>query len=185
MEKILVSRHREFVIDAERPTDQATSVMVLLRFAFKCGKSGHIAPVCRNNGEQPLQRSSTNGLAQGKSGKQRQNLGRLENMTQWRVFALTQEEADATPSVVQGTIFISNIPIGVLFDSGATHFFASPKFLHQIPDGLESLNTSLSMATSVGETMLLNHKTHSTNTRSVIQINELVQNHKYEKRINK
>ncbi|KAL6964052.1 hypothetical protein U1Q18_052446 [Sarracenia purpurea var. burkii] len=69
---------------------------------FKCGKPGHIATFCRSNGGQQLQRSLINGPTQGKSGEQRQNLGRPENMTHGRVFALTQEEADASPSAVQG-----------------------------------------------------------------------------------
>ncbi|XP_038983663.1 uncharacterized protein LOC120111173 [Phoenix dactylifera] len=43
--------------------------------------------------------------------------------TQGRVFALTQQDAQASNAVVTGTIPVSNIYAYVLFDPGATHSF--------------------------------------------------------------
>ena len=41
------------------------------------------------------------------------------------MFALTDEEASETPTVVTGTLLIDNYYAKVLFDSGATHSFIS------------------------------------------------------------
>ena len=47
---------------------------------------------------------------------------------QARVFAMTREEAKATPTVITGNISIFSINAHVLFDPGATHSFISQLF---------------------------------------------------------
>ena len=44
------------------------------------------------------------------------------------MFALTDEEAQETPTVVTGTLLINGDSIKVLFDSSATHSFVSNIF---------------------------------------------------------
>ena len=44
------------------------------------------------------------------------------------MFALTDEEASDTPTVVTGTLLIDNCYAKMLFDSGATHSFISSNF---------------------------------------------------------
>ena len=59
--------------------------------------------------------------------------------TNARVFALTQADADADPSVVSGEILIADIPTHALIDSGASHSFASITYvrrLGRLPDQL-------------------------------------------------
>ncbi|KAI3443877.1 hypothetical protein Pfo_000542 [Paulownia fortunei] len=71
---------------------------------FKCKKPGHIGKDCPT--------------VQGK--------------VQGRVYAMTQEQADADASVVTGTILISGIPAIALIDSGSTHSFASCAFVRKL-----------------------------------------------------
>ncbi|KAI3450341.1 hypothetical protein Pfo_007006 [Paulownia fortunei] len=53
----------------------------------------------------------------------------VQEKVQGRVYAMTQEQADADASVVTGTILISGIPAIALIDSGSTHSFASCVFI--------------------------------------------------------
>ena len=52
-----------------------------------------------------------------------------ETRTQARVYAVTQQDADAAPDVVTGIISILDHDAYTLVDSGATHSFASKPFL--------------------------------------------------------
>ena len=54
-----------------------------------------------------------------------------------RVFTLTQAQAESSPSVVSGNILIFGIPTHVLIDSGATHSFASLKYVRRLEKALE------------------------------------------------
>ena len=52
-----------------------------------------------------------------------------EARTQARVYAVTQQDADAAPDVVTGIISILDHDAYTLVDPGATHSFASKHFL--------------------------------------------------------
>ncbi|KAK4258952.1 hypothetical protein QN277_005343 [Acacia crassicarpa] len=69
---------------------------------FACGKVGHISRVCQE-------------------GKKNSHAPR--SIIPGRVFALTQEEAGASPNLIRGKIKLQNYDILALFDSGATHSF--------------------------------------------------------------
>ena len=78
----------------------------------------------------PSRRAST---AAGKGGRGR---GRgispgmqTKARTQSRVYAVTQQDADAAPDVVTGIISILDHDAYTLVDPGATHSFASKHFL--------------------------------------------------------
>ena len=92
---------------------------------FKCKKPGHIAKDCPT--------------VQGK--------------VQGRVYAMTQEQADADASVVTGTILISGIPAIVLIDSGSTHSFASCAFVRKLGITPDLLKVRYSVTVPSGEEM--------------------------------
>ena len=52
-----------------------------------------------------------------------------EARTQARVYAVTQQDADAAPDVVTGIISILDLDAYTLVDPGAAHSFASKNFL--------------------------------------------------------
>ncbi|WP_265645602.1 hypothetical protein, partial [Escherichia coli] len=60
--------------------------------------------------------------------------GRLEAPeTYGRIYTYTKEDAQAGPSnVVTGQLSVANQDAYVLFDSGATHSFTSPRFAEQL-----------------------------------------------------
>lgn len=49
--------------------------------------------------------------------------------TKGRVNHITLEEAQTAPDVVLGTFLVNSVPASVLFDSEASHFFVSSKFV--------------------------------------------------------
>ena len=80
---------------------------------FCCGKPGHFIKNCPNN--------SNKGNSTAGSGQKRP-------MVQGRVFALTEQDAQAASYVVLGTLNICSKVAYVLFDSGSLHSFISPAF---------------------------------------------------------
>ncbi|GAB2278596.1 hypothetical protein Dimus_013274, partial [Dionaea muscipula] len=83
--------------------------------------------------------------------------GSGEQMAPGRVFTVTQQEAETSPSVVRGTLVISSIPARVLFDSRATHSFASPSFLQSLSIPLTCMEKGLVVSLSVGDSVNLTH----------------------------
>jgi hypothetical protein len=67
----------------------------------------------------------------------RQNNGNQEPRNQGRVYALTQQDANASNAVITGIIQVSSAYAYVLFDPGATHSFVSVVFAKK--HNLESL----------------------------------------------
>ncbi|KAI3451367.1 hypothetical protein Pfo_008032 [Paulownia fortunei] len=90
---------------------------------FNCKKPGHIAKDCPT--------------VQGK--------------VQGRVYAMTQEQADADASVVTGTILISGIPAIALIDSGSMHSFASCAFVRKLGITPDLLKVRYSVTVPSGE----------------------------------
>ncbi|MCQ7926296.1 retroviral-like aspartic protease family protein, partial [Salmonella enterica] len=83
---------------------------------FKCGKTNHQIKDCPELKNEPKK-------------------------TNARLFALGGDGAEADPSVITGDVPISGIMTRVLIDSGATHSFASERFvrrLGQVPDRADS-----------------------------------------------
>jgi hypothetical protein len=64
-----------------------------------------------------------------------------------RVFALTKQDVETSPSVVSGTLVISNQHAQVLFDSGSTHYFISHGFAQRLNMIPETLDFKLSVDT--------------------------------------
>ncbi|XP_058181256.1 uncharacterized protein LOC131299694 [Rhododendron vialii] len=141
-----------------------------VRVCFSCGQPGHTSTHCRARGDgrnqisqgqrQPVrggghdqQRQFNN---QGNHRQQAQIGGQGQrNVTEGRVYALTQQQAKDVPSMVQGTLSISNVPARVLFDSGSTHSFAAPRYLYELPIVVEALEVCVVVTTPVGKTVTL------------------------------
>ncbi|KAA0056402.1 ty3-gypsy retrotransposon protein [Cucumis melo var. makuwa] len=75
---------------------------------------------------------------------------------QRKIYAMTQQEAEDAPYVINGTILICNVPTVVLFDPGATHSFFSSIFLTKLNRMLEPLSEGLPIYTPVGDVLLVN-----------------------------
>ena len=42
---------------------------------------------------------------------------------------MTQQQAQATPEVMTGTLLVSNLAVRILIDSGATHSFVATSYI--------------------------------------------------------
>ena len=121
---------------------------------FHCGQEGHfirecpqligaetsVASLATPTPKMSTQRSSGRGFpsrgasaatGRGGRGRGRGSAPRMqtEALTQARVYAVTQQDADAAPDVVTGIISILDHDVYTLVDPGATHSFASKHFL--------------------------------------------------------
>ncbi|KAJ4961262.1 hypothetical protein NE237_021172 [Protea cynaroides] len=67
-----------------------------------------------------------------------------------RVYAITTEEAAASPDVVTGIINVAGLPARVLFDFGATHSFVSISFGKRMELPIKQLNPSLIVRSPLG-----------------------------------
>ena len=69
---------------------------------------------------------------------------------------MTKQDADASNDVVTGTISMFSRDVRVLFDSGATHSFISMTFACYASKNTEPLGYYLSIATPMGDSMMMN-----------------------------
>ncbi|XP_062118422.1 uncharacterized protein LOC133832047 [Humulus lupulus] len=105
---------------------------------YICGKPGHFAKECSNRNEKYK--------------------GGEEKKTNARVFALTREEAEASPStVISGQLLFNNVPASVLVDSGATHSFASMHLVGRLNGLPVEMDTIFSVALPSGEVLYSTH----------------------------
>ncbi|GKV51438.1 hypothetical protein SLEP1_g58096 [Rubroshorea leprosula] len=81
---------------------------------FKCGKTDHLIKDC------PILKGASQQLKDQDNKKPR---------VQGKVFAITEQQAQNTPTVIKGKIPISFGNAHVLIDSGSTHSFVSPKYV--------------------------------------------------------
>ncbi|XP_073030793.1 uncharacterized protein [Primulina eburnea] len=124
---------------------------------FNCGKMGHRIANC----PEPLKKmtwSDTNATPNKPK----------ENMTNARMFAITQEEADDANDVVAGTIIINKISAYVLFDCGATHSFISKRFTKKLGLIPEIFVEPFRITTPTSKTI----ETHKIHRNCIVYINE-------------
>ena len=73
--------------------------------------------------------------------------------TRGRVYAMTSQEALATPDVVTGTLSIFGDDARVLIDPGATHSFISREYVTRVEATPVPLGCGLEIATPTGESL--------------------------------
>ena len=146
---------------------------------FHCGQEGHfirecpqligaetsVASLATPVPEMSAQKSSGRGFpsrgastAAGRGGRGR---GRgsapgiqTEPRTQARVYAVTQQDADAAPDVVTGIISILDHDAYTLVDPGATHSFASKPFLDRFQIETQPLEGCMRVSLPAGDPLL-------------------------------
>ncbi|XP_043805308.1 uncharacterized protein LOC110608243 [Manihot esculenta] len=74
--------------------------------------------------------------------------------TQARVFAMTQQEARASPEVVTGMLTIFDKDVHILIDPGSTHSFISQSFSKHADRELKPLDCGLAVSTPVGDSVV-------------------------------
>ena len=79
-----------------------------------------------------------------------------EARTQARVYAVTQQDADAAPDVVTGTISILDHDAYTLVDPGATHSFASKHFLDRFQIKTHPLEGRMRVSLPAGDPLFSN-----------------------------
>ncbi|TXG69298.1 hypothetical protein EZV62_004233 [Acer yangbiense] len=107
---------------------------------FGCGQVGHSVRDC------PKNRSTSNSTSTDGGQAKRQKV-------QGRVFAITQQDVDASNNVASGILSLFSRDAKVLFDPGATHSFISSKFALFSDKPAELLDYSLSVATPLGDSV--------------------------------
>ena len=118
---------------------------------FKCGKQGHMAQDCNQNGGK-LAASSTASIS--KLGNTMRSTTTGDTVRQGRVFALVPGNTWNANAVVSGTISICNQDAFVLIDSGSTHSFVSTTFASRLNRPLESLPYLLCVSAPSGKSVL-------------------------------
>ena len=78
-----------------------------------------------------------------------------EPRTQARVYAVTQQDADAAPDVVTGIISILDHDAYTLVDPGATHSFASKPFLDRFQIETQPLEGRMRVSLPAGDPLLV------------------------------
>ena len=146
---------------------------------FHCGQEGHfirecpqligaetsVASLATPVPEMSTQKSTGRGFpsggantAAGRGGRGRGRGSALgiqtEPRTQARVYAVTQQDADAAPDVVTGIISILDHDAYTLVDPGATHSFASKPFLDRFQIETQPLEVRMRVSLLVRDPLL-------------------------------
>ncbi|XP_075482811.1 uncharacterized protein LOC142523059 [Primulina tabacum] len=128
-----------------------------------CGRPGHFARVCPRKTRKAAQAgsgvqsnrfpaASQSSHQPSRPSHQSRGQGGQLNQSPVRVFALTEDEAQA----VQGTVITGNCTLcgfisRVLFDTGASHSFVSHAFIISYDLHTTSMNSNLSVANLMGK----------------------------------
>ncbi|KAJ0955694.1 putative nucleotidyltransferase, Ribonuclease H [Helianthus annuus] len=153
------------------------------RFCTNCGKSGHLADVCRFAQNRAVQSPAQQvAQQQGQAARpnyppgacyncgdlthyrnrcprlvnQNQNANQNQAQARGRVFNMNAQEAQADNEVVNGMFFINNQPASVLFDSGADKSFVSLSFETMLRVSRKKLGKPLTVEVASGEPIVLN-----------------------------
>ena len=110
----------------------------------------------RPSGRAFLSRGASATIGRGGRGRGRGSaLGmQTETRTQARVYAVTQQDADAAPNVVTGIISILDHDAYTLVDPGATHSFSSKPFLDRFHIEIQPLGGRMTVSLPVGDPLV-------------------------------
>ena len=75
-------------------------------------------------------------------------------MTQARVFAVTQRDADTAPDFVTGMILVFDHDAHILIDPRATHSFISMRFISNVNVESQPIDCSIVVSLPVGDSRL-------------------------------
>nr|XP_043607009.1 uncharacterized protein LOC122578966 [Erigeron canadensis] len=109
---------------------------------FKCFEEGHMRSLCPKLTEEER-------LEERKRQAERKNAQALGNQ-RGRSFQLTVEQARNTDDVVIGTFFVYNVPMRILFDSGANRSFVATRVIHVILVSKSCLENTLQVEVGNG-----------------------------------
>ncbi|XP_030442425.2 uncharacterized protein LOC115664665 [Syzygium oleosum] len=111
---------------------------------FGCGQQGHMVRDCpyKRQGIQPQQ-----GPARLSNGVQSRNNTGDRPSAQGRVYALTQEDAENSDTIITGTVSLDNRTAYALFNTGATYSFVSKQFVRLAKLETEPLENVLNVST--------------------------------------
>ena len=146
---------------------------------FHCGQEGHFIRECpqligtetsvaslatpvpemstqKSSGRGFPRRGANTAAGRGGRGRGRGSAPRIqtEPRTQARVYAVTQQDADAAPDLVTGIISILDHDAYTLVDPGATHSFASKPFLDRCQIETQPLEGRMRVSLPVGDPLL-------------------------------
>ena len=133
---------------------------------FQCEQTGHFKRDCPNRGSSQtkvLESSAQFQLASGHGGLNTQTEHTLSGSfsteqqfaptARGKVYAMTSQEAKATPDVVTGTLSIFGNNARVLIDPGATQSFISCEYVARVGMTPVPLGCGLEIATPIGESL--------------------------------
>ena len=66
---------------------------------------------------------------------------------------MTQQQAQATPEVVTGTLPVSNSSVRILIDPGVTHSFVATSYIMHLGREPKQLDSPMNVSTSVGKNL--------------------------------
>ena len=146
---------------------------------FHCGQEGHFIRECpqlicaetlvaslatlilemstqKSSGRRFPSRGANTAAGRGVLGRGRGSAPGIqtEPRTQARVYAVTQQDADAAPDVVTGIISILDHDAYTLVDPGATHSFASKPFLDRFQIETQPLEGSMRVSLPAGDPLI-------------------------------
>ena len=137
---------------------------------FQCRQTGHFRRDCPNRGfnqtkvsesSAQFQRASGHGGLNTQTGPTLSgsfNTGQQSALVaRGRVYAMTSQEAQATPDVVIGTLSIFSNDARVLIDPGATQSFISCEYVARVGMTPVPLGCGLEIATPTGESLWSSH----------------------------
>nr|XP_043611643.1 uncharacterized protein LOC122583287 [Erigeron canadensis] len=125
---------------------------------YTCGKPGNTSRECRSKPHKPVicfkcfeeghMRSSCPKLTEEERLEERRREAERKNAQthgnpRGRSFQLSVEQARNTDDVVTGTFLVYNVPMRILFDSGANRSFVAIRMIHVIPVSKSCLEYTL------------------------------------------